>query len=85
MLLDWLQSMVTPEEAKVYKVTKNFKDYLPDKKDMCMQTESYILSAYSFTMVCKEELNRLNRKGEQGCRIQLELKNYSEMEENRSR
>ena len=59
MLLDWLKSMVTPEEAKSIN-EKNFKDYLP-KEGHVFANRKFLLSAYSFKWFAKK-IKQINKK-----------------------
>ena len=54
ILIDWLRTMVSDEEAK--KITlDNFKDYLPKEKHV-FANRKLLLSAYSFKWFVKKIL-----------------------------
>ena len=60
MLLNWLKTMVTPEEAE--KITlKNFKNYLP-KEGHVFANRKFLLSAYSFKWFVKKIKNIKNKE-----------------------
>ena len=60
MLLDWLKSVVTDEEAE--RITeKNFKDYLP-KEGHVYANRKFLLSAYSFKWFVKKIKNIKNKE-----------------------
>ena len=60
MLLTWLKTMVTPEEAE--KITlKNFKNYLP-KEGHVYANRKFLLSAYSFKWFVKKIKNIKNKE-----------------------
>ena len=70
MLIDWLKTMVSDEEAKDITLD-NFKDYLPKEKHV-FANRKLLLSAYSFKWFVKKIKTKVRKENKDVRRIKFE-------------
>ena len=70
MLIDWLRTMVSDEEAKKITVD-NFVDYLPAEKHV-FANRKMLLSAYSFKWFVKKIKTKVRKENKDVRRIKFE-------------